>query len=295
MRIIKPIEVTDAILLSSSVPEDDYPPWSSAESLLVGDRRIRNHRIYEALIAHSGIDPAGPDTTPATWLDVGATNRWRLFDDRVTSQTSAAGEVSVSLRPVQLFNALGLINCHGISAHVAMTDPVEGLVYQRDVSLLNYGAEDWYAYFFGPYDYIADMVLLDLPAYPNASLDVSVSSDTTASIGQLSLGKVRELGVALYGTSVGIIDYTRKDTDEFGNTVIVKRAYSKRADFDVSVETARVGFVQRALAEIRAQPVIWVGEQNTEATILFGFYRDFSISISGPSVSDATINVEGII
>lgn len=36
------------------------------------------------------------------------------------------------------------------------------------------------------------------------------------------------------------------------------------------------------------------GAEGYESTVLFGYYRDFSISISGPSVSDATITVEGL-
>jgi len=295
MRIIKPINITDTNLLGSNVPEDDYAAWNATDSYLVGDRRLRNHRIYEALIAHTGVDPAGPATDPATWLDLGATNRWRMFDERVSSQTTAAGEIAITLQPGEVVNAIGLINCRGVAASITVTDPTEGVVYQRTVPLVDAGAESWYAYFFAPYDYISDLVLTDLPAYPAATVDIVIASDTTAAIGQLALGKQRELGVALYGTSVGITDYSRKEIDSFGNTEVVKRAFSKRAEFDISLDTSKVSLVQRVLADIRAQPVVWIGEESYEAAILFGFYKDFSIIISGPSASDATITVESII
>lgn len=293
MRIIKPIEVTETRLTSSNVAEDDYPAWDASASYLVGDRRIRNHRIWEALAANAGVDPL--TDAGAIWSDLGATNRWRMFDDRVSSQTTRSGGVSVTVTPRALCNALALINCSGITASVTVTDPQGGQVYQRTVELLEYGAEDWYAYFFGDYSYRSDIVIDDLPAYPIAAVAVSVASDAEAAIGGLVLGRLRALGVALYGTSVGIIDYSRKETDEFGNAKVVKRAYSKRAEFDVAIDTARVSFVQRELAEIRAQPVVWIGEGSIEATIVFGFYKDFSLPITGPSLCDGTITVEGII
>jgi len=89
--------------------------------------------------------------------------------------------------------------------------------------------------------------------------------------------------------------YSRKDTDDFGNFFIVERAYSKRAEFDLRLDTARVATVQRLLASLRTRPVVWIGEASYEATLVFGFFKDFSISISGPSISDGTLTVEGLV
>lgn len=296
MQIINPIDVTDVMLLSSSVPENDYPPWSSTASYLVGNRCLRNHRIYEALVAHSNVDPAGAATMPATWLDLGMDNRWRMFDDKVGSLTTRSGSIDVTLQPGSVINALALFNLQGRSATVVMTDPSEGEVYRQTVSLVDAGASNWYDWFFAPIGRRTDIVLLDLPAYGTAQLAVTIDNATdTAACGHLVMGAQTEIGVALYGTGVGIIDYSRKDTDDFGNAIVVERAYSKRAEFDVSLDTDRVSAVQRLLASIRARPVVWIGEQSYEATVLYGFYKDFSISISGPLVSDGTITVEGLV
>lgn len=295
MKIINPIDVTEAILIGSSVDEDDYAAWDGAASYLVGDRRIRSHRIYEALIAHSGIDPAGPATSPATWLDLGATNRWKMFDDRIGSRTEQAESIGVTLRPGTVINALALFNLQGHTVTVVMTDPVEGEVYRREVSLVDPAVSSWYDWLFAVLGRKADVVLLDLPAYGTADLSVTIAAGSgTAACGHMVAGAQVEIGVALYGTGVGITDYSRKEVDAFGSSIVVERAFSKRADFDVSLETARVSAIQRLLASIRARPVVWVGDASYEATVLFGFFKDFSISISGPSVSDGTITVEGL-
>ncbi len=295
MRIIRPVDVTPAILASSNVPEDDYPAWT-AGTYTQGDRRIYQHRIYEVLAETTTDSPAaGVTKSPPTWLDVGATNRWRMFDDKVGSLTEQAGSIAVELQPGAVINSVALFNLLGRSATVTLTDPVDGIVYQRTVSLVDAGVSDWYEWFFAPIGRQTDFVLLDLPAYGTAVLSVTIdNASDTAAVGHLVMGRQAELGVAVYGSGVGITDYSRKETDAFGNSVVVERSFSKRAEFDVVVETPQIGRVQRLLASLRAQPVVWIGAEGYESTFLFGYYRDFQISISGPSVSDASITVEGL-
>lgn len=295
MRIIKPVEVTPAILTSSNVPETDYAAWSAATAYAVGDKAMYNHRNYEAMVAHTGANPETDTSDPPKWLDLGADNRWRMFDDRVGSLTEQAGSIAVELQPGTVINSVALFNLQGRDAVVTLTDPVDGIVYQRTVSLVDAGVTDWYGWFFAPIGRQTDFVLLDLPAYGTATLSVSIdNASDTAACGHLVMGRQADIGVALYGSGVGITDYSRKEADAFGNSMVVERSFSKRAEFDVMVETAQISRVQRLLAGIRAQPVVWIGAEGYESTVLFGYYRDFSISISGPSASDATITVEGL-
>lgn len=295
MRIIKPVEITPAILTSSNVPETDYAAWSAATAYAIGDRVTYSHRNYEALVAHTNANPETDASDPPKWLDLGANNRWRMFDDKVGSLTEQTGSIAVELQPGETINALALFNLLGRSLSVTLTDSTEGVVYQCDLSLVDAGVGDWYEWFFAPIGRQSDAVLTDLPAYVGASLSVTVENNTeTAACGHLVMGRQADIGVALYGTSVGITDYSRKETDAFGNALVVERAFSKRAEFDVAVDTPRASSVQRLLAAIRSRPVVWIGAQGYESTVLFGYYRDFSISISGPSVSDATITVEGL-
>jgi len=295
MRIIKPVEITPAILTSSNVPETDYAAWSAATAYAVGDKVTYNHRNYEALAAHTGANPETDTSDPSKWLDLGADNRWRMFDDKVGSLTEQTGSIAVELQPGAVINSVALFNLQGRDATVTLTDPVDGIVYQRTVSLVDAGVTDWYEWFFAPIGRQTDFVLLDLPAYGTATLSVSIdNASDTAACGHLVMGRQADIGVALYGSGVGITDYSRKEADAFGNAIVVERSFSKRAEFDVMVDTAQISRVQRLLAGIRAQPVVWIGAEGYESTVLFGYYRDFSISISGPSASDATITVEGL-
>lgn len=296
MMIIKPQDVTPATLTSSNVPEDEFPAWV-AGTYNQGDKRIYLNRIYEVLATTTTDIPTdGLAKDPPTWLDAGATNRWRMFDESVGSLTEQTGSIAVVVTPGAVINSLALFNVRGRDAVVELTDPVDGIVYQKTVQLIDAGVTNWYDWFFSPIPRQTDFVLLDIQAYGTAALSVTVNNaDASAAVGNFVIGRQSTIGAAVYGTSVGIIDYSRKTTDAFGNTTILQRAFSKRAEYDVAVETSQVGLVQRLLASVRSSPVVWIGEKDSEATIVFGYYRDFSINISTPSVSDATITVEGLI
>jgi hypothetical protein len=57
----------------------------------------------------------------------------------------------------------------------------------------------------------------------------------------------------------------------------------------------RVSQVQRTLAEGRAQPAVYEASDAVGATIVYGFFTDFEITISNPSLCDATIDIEGLV
>ena len=98
MKLIRPTTLTDAMLTSSTAPENDYAVWSSGTAYAVGARVIltSTHRKYEALAASTGVSPA---SDPTKWLDLGPTNRWAMFDARVGTATTRTSTLQVVLAP----------------------------------------------------------------------------------------------------------------------------------------------------------------------------------------------------
>ncbi|QDY37609.1 hypothetical protein [Pseudomonas putida] len=283
--------------LLTNVPEADYNVWGSTKAYVVGERVMLEHRNYEALVANSNKDPSGAATDPPTWLDLGPTNRWRMFDDKIGTVTTNPESISLTIAPGRAVDSLAFFGLDAASIYVRVVDPYQGIVYESSVSPVSTdGINDWFEYFFAPVEVNEDFVLLDVPVGSYGSIEIKVAKPGgIAQIGALILGKAAVLGDALYGTSVGITDYSRKERDDFGNTVIVERDYSKRAEFDVMVPTSMVSQVQRLLSKHRARPLVWIGEASYQSTILYGYYKEFNLVISGPTASDCSISVEGLI
>lgn len=294
VQVGQPFMVTS---LLTNVPEADQPLWSPAQAYTVGAKVMLEHRIYEALVANTNVNPTAAPTTPPKWLDLGATNRWAMFDDKMSSVTSNPERISLRVVPGKAVDALAFFGVDAASILVRVTDPYQGVVFESQVSPVSTdGINDWYDYFFSSVEIMEDFVVLDVPAGNFGSIEVVLSKPGgVARAATLIMGKMARLGEALYGTSVGITDYSKKDRDDFGNFKIVERGFSKKAEFDVMVDTTRVGNVQRTLARYRAKPIVWIGEATYEATIIYGYYREFNIVISGPTVSDCSISVEGLV
>lgn len=301
MDIIKPITVTDSVLTSTNIAENDYAEWNSATTYAIGDNviSVTTHRIYESVTASNlNNDPTTDDGT--NWLNIGATNRWKAFDNYLSDPVSNTTSIQYTLTPPNgsIPSAVALLNLKGISANVTVTDSVDGEVYNTDIALLdNRNIVDWYTYFFEEQVQREEALFLDIPPYIGAVVSVTVQEEVgqTAELGQLVFGFLSDVGLTVYGTSIGIEDYSIKSRDAFGNAIIVERNFSQTVDFDVKFETQNARKIQKTLAALRATPVVYLGSTDVSyGTLVYGFYRRFDITLETPSYAFASIEVEGL-
>jgi hypothetical protein len=297
------IQSAPPTLVTSSIDENDHDDWDDLETYTEGEQVIvrgNYHRVYEATALGGNTDKFPPDN-PTYWIDQGATNRWRMFDMNVGSEKQSVSDdsnnaINVLLSVDQPINSVILLNMDCSNVRVIMRDAEGNEVYNHYQELLGSSYEsNWWSFFFGARGRIATLVLTDLPPYRPSTIELILNGgDAPAKIGKMIVGYGEQIGCARYGTSVGIVDFSRKGRDDFGNNFVIERRYIDRADFDIQILTNRVDEVKALLAGVRATPVVYIGDQNFSSTVLYGFYKDFSIVISGPKRSDCSIQVEGI-
>lgn len=295
MKVIRPMRVDDAALVSSDVPETEHAAWSSVTAYDAADRAIKAHRIWESVQgANTNHDPVTDDGT--WWIEIGPTNRWAMFDEIVQTQTTQADSVSVQLQAVGRIDTVAMLNIAATSALVRMTDSIDGVVYEETFGLVSTeGILDWSAYFFEPIARKTDLIVQGLPPYANALLDVELTqTGGTVKCGVLIPGFSRTIGTTLAGAGVGIRDYSTKETDDFGRAFVVERAFAKRATFQVLVDNAMVDGLQTLLATYRATPILYVGSERFAATTLYGFYKDFGIDIAYPEHALCSLEIEAL-
>lgn len=233
--------------------------------------------------------------TPLFWKEVGATNRWKVFDEKFGSQTEQANLITYELTP-GLIDSVALLNMDALSVEITLIDPTDGVVYNETVNLIStWAIIDWYTYFFEEFSVITDVVKMAIPLYGSAVLKIEVAyAGSTAKIGCIIPGKQMSLGNTLYSPSVGIADYSTKTADDDGNYTITEKSYSKKLSCDVSLPNTSLDEVCRALTNYRAIPTVWVGMTNYSAMIVYGFFKDFSIVMPGPSYSKCSLEIEGL-
>lgn len=293
MKIIRPATVTTPALLSSTVA-DTPAAWAVGTTYAKGAhvQDPTTHREYESLQDNN---TAHAVTDPVWWLELGATNRWRMFDQTNSSQTTAAEEITVEIKIASRVNAIALLNCQAGSARVSAT--VNGAtVYDTTFSMTaTSGINDWYAYFNEPIERRPDLIVTDLPLYSNMVVRVSLTRPGgTVKIGTLVIGAVKALGFTLMGMSAGIVDYSRKVTNDFGDAMLVERAFAKKLDARVVVENDEVDQVIAILSQLRATPVVWVAASRFAAAGIYGFYRNFTTTFEYPEQSICLLEIEGL-
>jgi len=298
MRIIPPISITETNLIASNIVEDDHDDWLVGTTYAAAARVIYENKRYES-IAGSNMGNQ-PDITPLKWLLLGATNRYRAFDKLLSDQAERADVITYRIDHGSMgLNSIALFNLDAATVRIEVTDDTDGLVYDKTYPLIdNTGITNWSDYFFAPVGMTAkEMVATDIPPYGTAETTITITkTGSTAKVGQVVLGRVNTLGVTVFGSTVSIEDYSRKERDAFGNAIIVERAFSQLVDYDVKIVTTDTRRIQNTLAGFRTTPLVWLGSEDTSyGATIYGYYRRFDIILSSPTLSDASIEVEGLI
>ncbi|NOV29161.1 carbohydrate-binding protein [Methylomonas sp. ZR1] len=219
-----------------------------------------------------------------------------MFDEAINSQSVNPNTIDLTFTTTDRIDTVALLNIAGLSVRIIMTDAIDGVVYDKTTSLISdSGITDWYSYFYEPIARKTDFVAFDLPPYYAATVRVILSDPGyNVAIGALLLGFKKVLGGTQYGAKAGIQDYSVKKRDDFGNYTILERAYNKNASFTFWVVAGNVDYLQNLLATYRATPILYIGTEDYRSTVIYGFYKDFSITIAYPTESLCNLELEGL-
>lgn len=298
MKLVRPHEITEAIIASNNVT-DTETLWNSgttyALDAIVRGTGANARKLFQSLQA-SNINHAVDEPSSAWWIEIGPTNRWAMFDGSPQSQTSRTDSIDITFEPIGRVDSVGLENIDAETAQIIVTDSVEGVVYDETFNLVSdSGITDWWSYYFEPIERIATLSVTELPPYSDPEIRV-ILADTgeTVSIGELVLGLSKHVGNTQWNGTVEIIDYSRKEVNDFGVATIIERSYAKRATFNVWVLAGHVDTIADLLARYRATPMLFVFDEDYGSTSIYGFIREWSIEIAYLDVSVLTIEIEGL-
>jgi len=323
ISITPPITITEAMLVSSNVAEDDYPAYAPATTYTVGVRCIYAHFVYECAQACTGQTPSA---SSAYWTKVGPTNRWRCFDSLNSTQTVTDGgttgdgtgwadaawgdvwaddiwgaastpSISYELSPgeaVTLVSVASMTGAHSVS--VTITDPVYGIVYSKTVGDSGIsGTAGWFEFFFGIKNISTQQTFPDLPIYPSATIKIEITGDTSLAVGVILLGRqmIFSMG-ARYGASPTRVDYSIKETDEYGAWKLVKRGNARKITCKIILTSEEFDRFDQFCASITTIPCLWRLSSRFEAMSVYGIYKTITPVINGYNYQDCDLEILGL-
>lgn len=297
MKVLIPNTFTEAMLVSSNASEL-YPAWSAITSYSKDAIVDYGMHLYQSLV-NSNINNT-PSTAPTFWTNIGPDNTHAMFDDEVSTQTTSAGPLIVTVA-TGIIESVYLGNLVGTLAKITVRDGLNGtIVYQSQQSLSGESVADWYQYFFfDPLTQRTQALFQGIPPYGSSHLTIEIQGSGNVSVGIVSFGKSRELGETLIAPKASIINRSIKRTDEFGKVTFVKRGFSKILSAQIAVERLKVNVLHRTLISLKDTPCLWISSdanpEYEELITIFGFYKDFTTSIDYPSFSLCNLELEGLI
>jgi len=302
LSVLVPNTITDA-MLTSSIAENDYTAWSAATTYAVGGRCISTttHRVYESLVAgninHDPTDITNRIGATPWWLDVSATNRWRMFDDQTTSQSSAATTMTVTLTPGS-FNGFALLGLAADTIAVTVKELLGNTtIYSYSGNLEDSAPDDYYEYFYSAFSPQTDFVASGIDAYAQMSITVTLAVVSgTVYCGMLQVGDLRQLGLTQYGAKAKPKTYSYIKVNEYGENEIVRRKKATDLSCSAWLKVEDANSVNNTLGDLLDVPCLWIASDLDQHRALRVFGLG-SGDISFDHFQDCllTLNVNGLI
>lgn len=275
-----------------------YQAYSHLVVYADGDRVQDNttHMIYQS-VADGNEDEDLTDT--AWWIPVSANNVWAPFDDEIGTASVTLSPNIIVMRPGST-SGLGMFDVDSRTTFVVMKDAPGGTtVYTREIDMDGSIIESIFEWFFVEWEPLTDVVLTDLPAqFTNCELTVTLTATSgNVGIGVLKPGAVLEIGNTKMGAKVGIVSFTRKTRNEFGNLTIVRRPSSNKSTLAVVTAKSRFRRVFRMLKALDGILCVFIGTTRAgfEPLLTYGYFMDFSIDIEYTNTHLCALEVEGVI
>ena len=282
------------------------------------DDRVAPIKLYEKTSTVTNTYPPGDDGT--NWLDTGATNRWGMFDQFVTTSsasTIAAVSGTPSTYSVKINSSkadyIGLFNVGASQIDVQYENTFLGALTDYNPTNFHVRCDQDYHpftlrrntltltdYFFGAFIFKSS-ILIPIPKDLVSYVKITFTESRVgyfASCGMCVAGVGYDIGKTQYGASASILSFSRKErNDYFGYTYLKKGNFAKKMDLDINVDNEKYTKVYNVLAAADGVPAIFQGNNNTdyEPFLIYGFVVSFDMILEYLNMSECTLEVEGLI
>ncbi len=298
MYILNPVDITPAMVTSTNVPVNDFAAWNSATSYTVGTKVIRTttNKIYRNQIA--GINATLPENDSARWADEGYVNAYKIIDSLSSSQTSQVNNIIFTVNPGQRISSLAFINLVGEELRILATDNGATTIYDKTITLDSSQVISYYDWFFEPFVQKPDHVELDFPeTISNPVITITLSGSGTVKMGRFACAKAYEIGELQFGAGISIKDYSVKTTDVNNVVSLTKKDNVKLMSFKLEIGQSETNRINKLLRQLLSIPCVFVGvsSETYEYTIAHGFFQNFRVVLSFPTLNYCELDIEELI
>lgn len=262
---------------------ESYDPQGVTRGVyLPGDRVIKTnvHKVYQCAVKTSEDPEQGVINVPQTWVEVGATNRWAMFDYKRTTKSVDGSSLDLEIDFISTVDAVSVFNFSGVDTiRVIATSETSGEVYNT----------------LHDTDGLTELVDLDIPPFDDLTISIQFTG-ANITVGEVVVGLSRELGVLVAGVVSDRIDYSRLVYDDFGEVEYVERPIVKYITYPIAVPKKDALSIERYLDELKGTQSVWVGDSGGDDLITtFGRIERSPMTYNNQAIVEYQIKVRGSI
>lgn len=305
MKAFIPIDITDAMLVSSTVTEPDAtePQYSTGTTYAEFDQvsvvTENSHLVYESLVASN---LGNPVTDATKWILKGKTNQYRMFDWNQGNPSVGSSPMTIVLRPGKRISAVMLEGLKASVVDITITDGIDGpVVFTIDGYLLVRQVTTWYEYFFAPFVYDKTVATFEVPPVSDPVITCVLTDPSgTIEVSRLAVGLDTYLGAVEQSNPVVDSDnYSEITYDSFGHATLNPIPSIPTIEQRLFCKSSRLNVVRQFKDQANAKAVVWSGLDDIEhdyqeALVLIGVYQNFQIDLSDPNYPVINLSLKGI-
>lgn len=278
--------------VSSTFKDENIPLWNKDKNYAVGDEVLYKELIYKNALG--GISSTAPDDDRDRWVNMGALNSKRFMDSFIYTKSTSEFSSEIVINVLKPINTISFFNLEG--AWVEISDMGGNLLANR-LNLTYKKSRTWWEYFFKGFIF-RHTATIDLNNF-KGKMKIKIHRNKNGSaLGHLILGNKFYIGATIYGAKVGVIDYSKIITNEFGDKDFYKGKNAKYNDLQVVVKSERVDDIIKELSKLAGTIALFIGDERSygfESLVIYGYYKDFNILIDNYKTSECQISIEGVI
>lgn len=309
MNIIEPIKYD---WVACNAPDENLEPWQKGKSYAKMDSLAYAGRVYKAAKAVDN-SQVSPDQAVDDFVDFGALNSHAFCDDLLNSQsklitgnTKKDGYLELTINLSESCDMFAFLNVNGFSIEFVGFDfrsPRNWWEYffkGFDFSLFKRDVRNWWEYFYQEIE-LKNEKIIKTPYKIKGEVTIRIYGvNGYAALGMLVCGSAFYIGETLRGAGVGAISYTKKITDEWGNTTIRKGKTAKKNQYEVVIDTSRIDVISKKLNRVLEQGLaVFSGDSRDQdgydSLFVYGILSEFDLRVSTLDKSELDLGIEGVI
>lgn len=252
------------------------------------------HKLYQCVKATNirpDLGATGDETE--SWVEVGATNKFASFDDRLFYPAKITGTQTFELTIPDRLNTVAFLNLSGITSVRVQMDVGGSIVYDETKDALDFSLiYDHYTWWFSDSELLTELIFDDLPPYPNSKLIIDVTGE--GDLGQIVTGFGKEIGVCLAESSSNTIDLSTQEFDAFGNRKYVPRPIIKLNKYEILSDKSAGPAIERLFKEIAGGNALWIGEIGGDQLLTtYGYTERSPIPYNMPNDINYSATIRG--